>query len=63
MKFVKILTFSYTLHCELNDLPGKLKTNTTSQFRTCCLSDSCERWFTLDILWYATEETDQNYDF
>lgn len=64
MNFVKILTFSYTLHCKLNNLPDKLcKTNTARQFKICCLRDSWERWFTLDILWYATEETDQNYNF
>jgi hypothetical protein len=52
MNFAKILTFSYTLHCKLNDLPDKLRTNTTSQFKICCLRDSCERRFTLDIPWY-----------
>ena len=64
MNFVKIMTFFYTLHCKLSTFPKKLcKTNTTSQFKICCLRDSWERWLTLDIPWYATEGTDQNYYF
>jgi hypothetical protein len=61
MNSVKILTFSYTLHSKLNNFPDKLcKTNTASQFKMCCLRESCERWFTLDILGYAMEETDHS---